>query len=97
MNGRVHEEETPEGRLAAVAQSLRLQMRDRFRKTKSGPEEPDYVDYRAAFAPYVKREILLAKIDEARRAYGEILTKRMLELSAELHELNSRIPKEFKL
>ncbi|MBZ5700245.1 MAG: hypothetical protein LAN84_00200 [Acidobacteriia bacterium] len=97
MNGRTHEEQTPEGRLAAVARSLAIKMDDKYRKTGAGPREPDYADYREAFAPYVKRELLLARIDEARKTSAKALTCRMMELTVELAEVDKLIPREDRL
>jgi hypothetical protein len=91
MNGRVHEEETPEGRVAAVAASLALKMRDRYEKTGCGPREPDYADFREAFRPYIHRELILARIAEARKTQAERLTARMKELTVELLLVDKQI------
>lgn len=88
MNGRMSSEETPEGRLAeqlaAVAKSLSIQMWDTYRKTGVGPREPDSADYREAFRLYIQRALVLARIDEARKSQGLVLTARVQELAAEL-------------
>jgi hypothetical protein len=97
MNGRVNADSTPEGRLAAVARSLMIQMENNFRGTHVGPSEPDYADFREALRPYVQRELLLARIDEARRAFGLILTERMKQLTAEFIAVQQEIPQEFHL
>lgn len=97
MNGRTHEEETPEGRLAAAARSLAIKMEDRFHKTHAGPSEPDYADYREALRPYVRRELLLARIDEARKTASAAITSRVKELALQLMECEMQIPKEDRL
>ena len=97
MNGRIHSEETPEGRLAAVAASLALKMLADFEKTGEGPSAPDYADYRDALRPFVKRELILARIAEARKKHSAELTVRVRELAIELAECERQIPKEHRL
>lgn len=89
MNGRIDQDATPEGRLAAVARSLAIRMAGR-------KKEPDYADYRDALRPFVKRELLLARIEEARQSSGAVLTARVAELAKELDEVNSQITDTFK-
>jgi hypothetical protein len=79
MNGRIHAEKTtPEERLAAVAKSLCLQMKEKWKR------DPDYADFRDVLRPFVQRELLRARIDEARLCSGRTLTDRVRELSEEL-------------
>jgi hypothetical protein len=73
------------------------QMEARHRKTGVGPAEPDYGDFREALRPYVQRELLLARIDEARKSAGERLTSRMKELATELYAIDRIMPGEFNL
>ncbi len=96
MNGRVHEDQTPEGRLAAVARSLAIKMSDRYQKTGFGPREPDYADFREVFRPYIHRELILAKIEEARKTQAERLTSRMRELTVELLLVDKQIAEALK-
>src|SRR5215831_12483316 len=60
MNGRIDRAETPEARLAAVVVSV----------LKAIPEETwwhlDYADFEKALKPYVKRELLHARLEELR-------------------------------
>jgi hypothetical protein len=91
MSGRIHEV-TPEGRLATVARELALAMKLHHRETHTGPEEPDYADYREALRPYVQKELLLARIDEARKSSAAALTMRMFELDHQLAECDKLIP-----
>lgn len=80
MNGRIHEEdETPEGRIAAVAVSICREIDKKF-----PGREPDYADFRAVLGPFIQREILNALIDETRKTSGKVLSARMQELSDEL-------------
>lgn len=98
MNGRVGKEDTPEGRLAAVAQSLRIQMARKYRsRGNRGPQEPDYADFCEALRPFVQRELVLARIQEARRESADLLTNRIRELAVELAECEKNIPEEYRL
>ena len=47
--------------------------------------------------PYVRRELLLARIDEARKKHSVALTARVRELANELAECEKQIPKEKRL
>jgi hypothetical protein len=87
-NGRKNTEASPEGRLAAVARTLVMKMQNQ----KQG--EPDYADFRDALRPYVEREMLLARITEARHVASDCLTARVKQLAAELLEVNELIAKE---
>lgn len=89
MNGRVHHDETPEGRIAAVARSLCIQMEKKLER------QPDYADFRDVLRPFLQRELLNARIDEARKTSGAALTARVKELAAALHAL--KFPNEFDL
>ena len=90
MNGRIHDDQaTAEGRIAAVAKSFLVQMRDKHRR------DPDYADFRDVLRPFIQREMLRARIDEARKSYGQGLTTRMVELAKELDAIE--FPSEFDL
>jgi hypothetical protein len=97
MNGRIKHSETAEERLAAVAHSLVLKMAEEYRKTGCGPTGPDYADYRDELRPYIRREFLLVRIDEARKTHSAQLTGRIRELAAELAECEREIPQEHRL
>jgi hypothetical protein len=98
VNGRTEQEKTPEGRLAAVARSLAIRMEKKHRQSGGvGPREPDYADFRDAFRPYLQRELLLARIDEARHTNARAITARVEELARELRECEESIPKEDRL
>lgn len=89
MNGRVVREPSPEGRLAAVARTLTIRLRERGK-------EPDYADYRDAFRPFIRRELILARIEEARHDMGQALTARARELAAELIAVEREIEENLK-
>lgn len=91
MNGRIHEDETPEGRIAAVARSLAIKMEKAYQRSGVGPKEPDYADYRAALKPFIDRELILARMDEGRMAAAKVLTGRARELSEQLVECERAI------
>lgn len=98
MNGRTHHQElTPEGRLAVVVRSLVLKLQEQHRMTGVGPREPDYSDFRDALRPYVRRELLFARIDEARKTAATALTSRMKELAVELLNCELEIPQEDRM
>ena len=94
MNGGRLHEDTPEGRLANVARQLALAMELHRRKMGTGPLEPDFADYREALRQYIQRELLLARIDEARKTAAVALTNRMLELEHQLAACEKLIPKD---
>lgn len=93
---RFERDNTPEGRLAAVARSLVIKMWDTHVNRQFGPEKPDMVDFSEAFRPYIKRELLMARIEEARTSSGRALTARIKELAAELDEVNKDLPVELR-
>jgi len=97
VNGRTEQEKTPEGRLAAVAKSLAIRMETKYRQSGVGPSQPDYADYRDAFRPYLQRELLLARIEEARHTSAARITARVEELARELRECEKQLPKEDRL
>lgn len=84
MNGRIEHEDTPEGRIAAVAKSLCIQMADKRRDQHRALTEPDYADFRDTLRPFIQRELLNARVDEARKTSARTLTDRIRELTAEL-------------
>ena len=79
---------TPEERLAAVAHELALHFQDSFSRI------PDYADFRDALRPYLVRELLMVRIDEARVSCGRCLTDRVANLNAQLVEISTALPKE---
>jgi predicted metal-binding protein len=82
---------TPEGLLASVAMSLCDQFGDRHAREGCGPKHPDVADFREAFRPYLERELLRARIDEARQSHAVMLTGRMRELDEKLRALDKAI------
>ena len=59
INIRTIEEPTPEGRLASV-------VRDEMYRQLDAKRVPDYADFRAALSRFVKIELLMARLDEAK-------------------------------
>lgn len=96
MNVRIFDEETPEARLAAVARTLMDLVLANHLSTGRGPRQPDYADFREAFRPFLEREVLVARIDEARRVHGEKLTARVAELGLELKMVDTVIAERNK-
>lgn len=85
MDGRIHHEPTPEGRLAAVVLSVAIQMRD-HEKT-----EPDYADYEECLRPFLQRELILARMQELQKATSAVMTVRLAELARELVDVSVQI------
>lgn len=96
MNGKIAYQDSPEGRLAAVAVVLMEQFEDRHAKTGVGPSKPDVADIREAIRPYIQRELIRARIDEAERGIS-VKGNRRTELVRELYEWERLIPEEYRL
>jgi hypothetical protein len=75
-------EDTPAGRLAIVARSLVMSMTDPVSYT------PAYDDFREAFEIHIERELLLVRLDEAKRSST---FQRALEIQRALDDVNKRI------
>ncbi len=58
---------------------------------------PDYADYREALEPFIQRELILARIDELRKAHAEGMTTRIRELMAVLTEIEINLPEDHRL
>jgi hypothetical protein len=97
MVTRMEDAKTPWARIAIAFESHVRMIRNEFRKTGAGPQTPDYADLTAMLEPYVKRELLLVRIDEARKVSGMRLTDRIEELAKELGSLEASIPPELRL
>lgn len=88
MNGRqTFEAANPTERIAAVAKSTITELERKFPGRTA-----DYADFRDALDPYVKRELILARIAEARTSSAAVLTDRIKSLAAELAEAEKLIP-----
>jgi hypothetical protein len=86
MNGpRIHGAQSLEERLAAVAVSLR------WRLTNLLHHEPDYADFRDAFRPYVRIEILVARLDALRTPHVD-RDKKVREIVQELADMQFETP-----
>jgi hypothetical protein len=82
-----HEDATALARIAAAARHVQL---------KDDPQSrtPDYADYEAGLRLYVEKELILARIDEARLCGGLAMTARIAELAILLAECEKAIPAE---
>ncbi len=80
----------PEERIATVCKAVH----ERFHP---GTFQPDTADYRDAIAPFVEREILIARIEEARQCAAISLNDRMSKLNRELQSVEMRIAKEQRM
>lgn len=74
--------------LAEAAKSLGITMERRYHQERSGPTDPDTIDYRRVFRPLVKRALILAVAAEARKVSGLALTERMTELVDDMQAAN---------
>jgi len=88
MDERAINGKTAVDRISAVARKISHSMY----YTHSRP--PDYADFRDALGPYIHRELLLARIDEARMAGSAIVTSRVKELSSELMKIEVILPND---
>jgi hypothetical protein len=93
VNGRILQEETPEGRLAAVVKTLFLEMRRKFANRLPEYREPDYADIRDTIKPFLDREICAARLKEAEwNRTLDFREVRIRELTQELLKLTERLP-----
>lgn len=67
MNGRIHLEETPEARIAAAARTC-FERFSRCQNCGNTPMVCDYADLREFLQPYILKELLDARLDEAQKA-----------------------------
>lgn len=67
MNGRIHLEDTPEGRVAAAARTC-FEQKSRCQTCHHTPMVCDYADLREFLQPHVVKELLDARLDEAQKA-----------------------------
>jgi hypothetical protein len=80
MDIRILNEDSPEARLAAVC----VLVCRRILTLRGG--HPDYADFRDEMRKHIRREILLARLEEARQPYAKRL-KRLSEILIELSEI----------
>lgn len=78
MNERVLNGKTPEDRMAAVARTLVMNMQQALGRT------PDYADFRDTLRPFIRRELIRARVDEARTSGSHAVTSRVRELTMAL-------------
>jgi hypothetical protein len=96
MNGRIAEAHTPEERLAAVCRTLIVRMENAARRRGANRQaaEPDYADFRDALRPYIRREIVMALLEEMQDRPDLSAAFRVAALRAELEALNRIVKKE---
>lgn len=84
---------TLEEQLAVISRWLPVQMADAHRCNGGvGPMAPDYADFRDAFRPFVRRAIILARIDESKRTPPSArVVERVEDLTSELADVEEQI------
>lgn len=90
MNGRIHNELTPESRIAAAIKTLQLKFYARFKHRNPEYRIPDYADYRDHLKPFIDRELAAARLDELLTT-GKPVAIRRIELAAEIAKLDLAI------
>ena len=90
-NGRITDADvTPVKRIAAAARHIQL-------KDDPNSRTPDYADYEAGLRVPLEKELILARIDEARLCGGLAMTARIAELAILLAECEKSIPAESRI
>lgn len=100
MNGRIKQEDTPEGRLAAVVESVNRRVRKKNDETGNGHVMPDYADYKAALRPWYRREELLTRFETVKKIHlmtADAIMEYMRQLTVDLHSANEDLPDEYKI
>jgi hypothetical protein len=97
MITRMEGAKTPGMRIAVAVETHARNIRNQYRKTRAGPERPDYMDLGAMLEPYVKRERVLAQIELAEKLAGGVVTPIMIELGRELFAIEASLPPEHRL
>jgi hypothetical protein len=97
MPTRLKHDGTPEGRVAAACNKLMRMMAEKHRRTESGPTAPDYADFRDFLRPYLRRECLLARIEQSRKNGSQVLTAEIRDLAAQLAACEQQIDEEDRL
>jgi hypothetical protein len=97
MNGRIHNAITATKRIAAAARSIQTQMQKSLTSVEKLRDVPDYTDYEKKLDPWVRRELVIARIDQAKTDAAKDLTKTIMELAEELAEIEKELPSEYRL
>jgi len=95
MNGAYRNNESIEGKAAAVIKALLVRFMDRDDAT--GRSGPDNADISQALRPFMKLWELDIRIDEARTSHSQALTERVKELAILKAKAEMAIPEEFQL
>jgi hypothetical protein len=95
-DARILNEDTPEGRLAAVAVLVATKFEDRYNQTGQGPRRPDVADLREVLRPYVQEIELRARLDEFEKIHGGKAARRS-ELVRMLYVCQLQMPVAHRL
>jgi hypothetical protein len=93
MNVRIHDEHTPERRIAAALMTHFVKVQRRYRQTRTGPSEVDIADTAEFISPYLQKELLAARLEECTRS-GTF--QRALELVNEIDKCTKGIEEHEK-
>lgn len=89
-------ENTPEGRLAAVAAAVVTTPAAQAALSGGEQQQTLVTIFRDAFRLFMQREELVVRIDEARK-YPEAHTQRMRVLDTQLRKINAELPEAFRI
>lgn len=79
----VNDEDSPEGRIAAAASNLMLEMQERHL--------PDYADFRDRLRLFIERERLLTRLEERLLFFSDPYQDRNEEIHNRLREVNREL------
>lgn len=82
----IRAESTPEGRLAMVAREVVEEARRIGNHFRGDRFYPDRADFRARFAPFLKIELLQARLEEAKIHAGAAAEQRVEQLTKEISD-----------
>lgn len=82
----IREESTPEGRLAMVARHVVDEARRIENRFRGDRFYPDRAEFRARFAPFMKIELLQARLEEAKIHAGAAAEERVQQLTKEISD-----------
>jgi hypothetical protein len=75
---------------------MAAEFEERYQRTGTGPQKPDVADLREAMGPYIRRELLRARIDESEKTIG-MKNGRRQQLIKLLYEIEAKLPPEHRL
>jgi hypothetical protein len=89
-------ENTPEGRLAAVAAAVVTTPAAQAALSDGEQQQTLIALFRDAFRLFMQREALVVRIDEARQ-YPQAHVERMRVLDSQLRKINAELPEAFRI